>query len=128
MKRALILAGIFCGSSALGLLLAALILSDRGFHLALAGFLVTVAVFMVAQGFFDWLLTRIWKKSASPLLGGVGLISTALALVVASLIPGGVTVADPVAWVLASLVVWLVSALGIWLLPIWLLKKPKPRK
>jgi hypothetical protein len=128
MKRALILAGIFCGSSALGLLLASWILSDRGFRVGLAGFVVTVAVYMLAQGFFDWLLTRMWKKSASPLLGGVGLISTALALLIASLTPGGITLAGPVAWILASLVIWLVSALSIWLLPIWLSPKLAEKK
>lgn len=121
MKRALILASIFCGSSALGLLLASGIVQE-GFRINLVGIVVAVAVFGLAQSFFDWLLTRIWKKSSSPMLGGVGLISTALALLVASLTQG-ITITSPTSWVLASLVVWLVSALGTWLLPLWLLKK-----
>lgn len=121
MRKLLILAGIFFGSAIVGLVLAALLVPGVG--MGLPGLLVAVAVFTVAQSLITPLVNGLAKKFSPPLVGGVGLISTGLALWIASLFQGGITISTPVAWVLATLVVWLVTALGSWLLPLWLLKK-----
>jgi hypothetical protein len=117
----LILVAIFFGSSILGLLVAGLLVPGVG--VSLQGFLVAVGVFTIAQSLLTPLVTKLAHKFSPPLVGGVGLLSTGVALGIASSFPGGLSVQTPAAWVLATLVVWLVTALGSWLLPLWLLKK-----
>lgn len=61
------------------------------------------------------------RKYASAVLGDIGIVSTLLALWVASMLTGGGFAINRVwDWVLTALVVWLVSALGGWLLG-WLI-------
>lgn len=117
----LILGAIFFGSALVGLVAAALLVPGVG--MGLPGLLVAVAVFTIAQSLLAPVVTKLAHKFSPPLVGGVGLISTGLALLIASSFAGGITLATPVAWALATLVVWLISALGSWLLPLWLLKK-----
>ena len=63
-----------------------------------------------------------FRQYAPAMLGGIGLVSTFVALLIASLVPGGLTITGISTWVLATLVVWIVTALGGWLLPLLLLK------
>ena len=120
MIRMLIRGGIFFGTAVVGLLLAALV---PGVQLRLGGFLVAVLVFTVAQSLITPVAMRLGRKTEQALIGGLGLISTGLALIVASLFEGGISfVGGFLPWLGATLVVWLVTALGGWLLPIWLLK------
>lgn len=121
MVRFLIRTAIFVVTAALGLLIASWILP--GFHLEWAGSLVAVVVFAVAQSVLSPFIFNMARKYASAVLGGIGLVSTLVALLVASLFPGGIHVDDVLTWVLAALVVWFVTALGGWLLPLLFLKK-----
>lgn len=121
MIRMLIRAGIFLGTAAVGLLLAAWFVPGVG--ISLPGFLVAVAVFAIAQSLITPLAMRLARRSAQSLVGGMGLVSTALALLLASLFQGGITISGALAWVLGTLVVWIVTAVGWWLLPAWLLKE-----
>ncbi len=121
MSRMLILAAIFCGSSVVGLLAAGLLVPGIG--VGVQGFIVAVLVFTIAQSLLTPLVTKLASKFSPPLVGGVGLISTGVALAIASSFAGGLTIQGPLAWTLGTLVVWLVTALGSWLLPMWLLKK-----
>lgn len=127
MVRMLIRAGIFFGAAAIGLVLAAWLVPGVG--LTLPGFLVAVAVFTVVQSLLTPIAIKIADRYSPSLVGGMGLLSTALALWVASMFQGGVTIDGTMAWVLGTLVVWLATALGWWLLPLWLLKeKVRDRK
>lgn len=121
MIRLAIRAAILLGSSALGLLIAALLVP--GFRVSATGFLVAVVVFTAAQAIFSPFIFSIARKHASALLGGIGLVSTFVALLLASLFPGGITVTGIGTWVIATLVVWIVTALGGWLLPLVAFKK-----
>lgn len=121
MVRFLIRLAISLGTAALGLLAAMLILPD--FRVELGGFLVAVAVFTIAQAILGPFVFNVARQHASAVLGGVGLVSTFLALLVASLFPGGIVVTGVVTWVLATLIVWLITALGAWLLPLVFLKE-----
>lgn len=121
MVRFLIRAAIFVVTAALGLLVASWVLP--GFHLDWEGLLVAVLVFAVAQSILAPFIFNLARKYASALLGGIGLVSTLVALLVASLLPGGIRVDDALTWILAALVVWVVTALGGWLLPLIFLKK-----
>ena len=120
-------------SAAAGLLIARLLLADL--HLETSGFLVAVLVLTVAQAILAPFAVAVAlailapfvfnmaRQYAPALLGGIGIVSTMLALFVASLFPGGVTVTSFVTWVLAALIVWVVMALGGWLLLGWVLKR-----
>lgn len=121
MLRLLIRILISLVTSALGLLLAMWLLP--AFHIEWGGFVVAVVVFTIAQAVLAPFIFNVARKYASAILGGIGLVSTFVALLIASLFPNGIRIDDAVTWVLATLVVWIVTALGTWLLPLVFLKK-----
>ncbi len=108
-------------SSAIALLLAHLIL-DEWVTVRLAGFLIAVLVFTVAQSVLAPFVFSIARKYASAMLGGIGLVSTFLALFIATLFPGGLQI-NGLGWVLGPVLVWIVTALGTWILVGIFLKK-----
>lgn len=108
-------------TAALALLLAGLLLS-QWVSLEFGGFLVAVAVFALAQAILAPFVFSLARKYASAVLGGIGIVSTFLALWVATLFPGGLTITG-LGWVLAPFLVWLVTALGGWLIVGVLLKR-----
>lgn len=116
---------IYFASAALGLLVASWVVP--GFDLNLPGFLFGTIVFAIAQSILAPFAMKMAHKYARGLLGGIGLVSTFLALLVAVFVPGGITISGVSAWVIGTLVVWLITALGGWLLPIaaakWILKE-----
>jgi hypothetical protein len=115
----LIRALIFLVSAALGLIVADLLLP--GFYLHWNdwwGIVLAVAVFAVLQSVLAPWLFKITRRHAHALLGGIGLLSTFVALLIAVLIPAaGIGIDGPVAWIIGTLIVWLVTALATWLLP-----------
>ena len=121
MVRLLIRAAIFVVTAALGLLVAMWLLPDV--HLSASGFITAVLVFAVAQSVLSPFIFKMAHRYAPAVIGGIGLVSTFVALLIASLFPGGLTIDGAVTWVLATLVVWIVTALGAWLLPLIFLKK-----
>lgn len=121
MIRLLIRTAVFLVSAALGLLVAAWLVPDV--TLTLSGFLLTVIIFAVLQNVLAPFILKITRKHAPAFLGGIGLLSTFVALLIASLVAGGISIRGVFAWVLATLIVWLVTALGAFLLPTLFLKK-----
>ncbi|WP_396642177.1 hypothetical protein [Microbacterium sp.] len=64
------------------------------------------------------------RRYAPALLGGIGIVSTFVALLVVVLLPiGGLRITDAVAWVLGPVIVWLITALATMFLPMIFLKK-----
>ena len=120
MLRFLIRMAIYLVTAALGILIASWILPD--FHVEWGGFLVAVIVFAIAQSVLSPFIFNIARKYASAILGGIGLVSTFVALLIATLFPGGIRIEGAVTWVLATLIVWIVTALGGWVLPLIFLK------
>ena len=121
MVRFLIRAAIFLGTAALGLLIAWWLLP--GFDIDWAGFLVAMVVFAIAQSLLSPVITKLATRHAPEILGGVGLVSTFLALLLATVIANGLRIDGLLTWVLATLIVWLVTALGTWLLSVVFLKR-----
>ena len=121
MVRFLIRTAIFLGTAALGLLIAWWLLP--GFHIDWTGFLVAMLVFAVAQSLLSPLITKLASRHAPEVLGGVGLVSTFLALLLATVIANGLRIDGLLTWVLATLIVWLVTAIGTWLLALAFLKR-----
>lgn len=118
-------AAIFVVSAALGLIAADLILP--GFHIDWSdwwGFVLAVVVFAVIQSVLAPWVFKMTRRHAPALLGGIGIISTFVAIVIVVLIPrAGLTISEPMAWFLAPVIVWIVTALATWLLPPLFIKK-----
>lgn len=106
---------VYLGSSALGILVASVLVP--GFSVRPLGFIVAVIVFSLAQAALTPLIEKAVAKHAAALTGGVGLISTFVALFVSHLFVGGMRIWGVTAWISATLIVWLVTALATWLLP-----------
>lgn len=121
MKRTAVRLALFLGSGAVALLVAWLLLGD-GFRLSIRGFLVAVIVFTVVQVAISPLVDRLTRRYAAPLIGGVGVISTFLALLVATLFSGGLQIHGLSNWIAATVIVWVVTALATLAAP-WLRKK-----
>lgn len=125
MIRFLIRAAIFIGSAALGLIVADLILPGFTLHWNdWWGFVLAVLIFAVLQSVLAPWILKLARRHAPALLGGIGLVSTFVALLIAVLLPAaGIGIDGPVAWIVGTLIVWLVTALATWLLPGVFLKK-----
>jgi uncharacterized membrane protein YvlD (DUF360 family) len=121
MKLLLLRSIVFLGSSAIGLLIAAWLI--KGVSVRITGFIVAVVVFSVAQALLSPFIAKLATRHASALLGGIGLVSTLLALVLASVLTHGLSIRGIGSWIAATVVVWLVSALATMLLPKLLIKK-----
>lgn len=120
MIRLLLRAVIFLGSAAIGILVAVWLLPDVS--VSAAGFITAVVLFAIAQSVLAPFITKVAARNAPAFLGGIGLVSTFVALVIASIF-GGLTITGWRTWVLATIVVWLATALATLLLPLVVLKK-----
>ena len=96
---------VFLGSSAIGLLAAWLLVPGVG--ISPLGFITAVVVFTVAQALLSPLFLKMATKYASALLGGIGVVSTFVALLLASLLSNGLTIDGVGTWIGATVVVWL---------------------
>ena len=121
MIRFVLRCAIFLGSSAIGLLVAALLIP--GVSVSPLGFIAAVAIFTVAQALLAPFFLKMASRYASAFLGGIGLVSTFASLILASVLTHGVTIRGIGSWIAATVVVWLVTALATLLLPALLLKK-----
>ncbi len=121
MIRFLIRIAINLVTAALGLLLAGWIIPGVTLHIG--GFLVAIVIFTVAQAILSPFIFNVARQYASPILGGIGLVSTLIALFLATLFSAGLQIDGVTAWVLAPLVVWIVTALGGWILGAIFIKK-----
>ncbi len=126
MVMFLLRAAIFLASAALGLIVADLVLD--GFSIQWSsplGFILAIVIFAVLQSVLAPWLARVAQRNAPAFLGGIGIVSTFVALVVVALIPGaGLTIGTPWwTWIVAPVIVWIVTALATWLLPAVFIKK-----
>lgn len=94
-----------------------------GVQLHLAGFVVAVLVFSAAQAILGPFVFSLARKYASAVLGGIGIVSTLLALWVATLFPDGLRITGVTAWVVTPLVVWIITALGTWIAGIFIIDR-----
>jgi len=121
--RLLLRAAVFLASAALGLLVAAWLIP--GVSLSVYGFITAVVIFAVAQAILSPFFLKMASRYASAFLGGIGLVSTLAALILASVLTNGLVIRGIGAWIAATVVVWLVTALATLLLPVLVLKTKK---
>lgn len=121
MIRFLLRIAIFLGSSAIGLLVAAWLVP--GVSVSAWGFITAVVIFAVAQSILSPFFLKMASRYASAFLGGIGLVSTLVALVLASALTQGLSIRGIGSWIAATVVVWLVTAVATVVLPALFLKK-----
>lgn len=121
MVRLLLNALVFLGSAAIGLLVAAWLVP--GVRVSVSGFVVAVAVFALAQAVLAPFIAKMASRYASAFLGGIGLVSTFVALLLASVLTHGLSIRGAGSWVAATVIVWLVTAIATLVLPLLLVKR-----
>jgi hypothetical protein len=119
MIRFLVRAVVFIVSAAVGLLVAAAVVD--GVSVGASGLIATVVVFAVIQSVLGPFIAKVTARNAPAFLGGVGLISTFVALLAATAVTESLTITGgAVTWLAATVVVWLATALATLALPILL--------
>ena len=88
------------------------------------GFVICILIFAILQSVLAPWVSKLADRYAPVLMGGIGIFSTLIALVIVVLLPiGGLRIVDLTGWLLGSVIVWLITALGSVLLPLIFLKR-----
>ena len=119
MIRMLVRAVVFLVSAAIGLLVAGGVVD--GVSVGVAGLNAAGVVFAVLQSVLAPFLAKVAARNAPAFLGGIGLVSTFVALRVASRLTDALTITGgAVTWLAATVVVWLATAVATLALPVLL--------
>ena len=115
MIRMLVRIGMFLASSAIGLLAADLLLERV--NLKVGSFFIVVALFTVLQALVAPGCAKLMRRNSDALVSMVGLASTVVALVIATLISDGLSIRGIGTWIWASLIVWVITAAATYFIP-----------
>jgi hypothetical protein len=109
--------GWFLGlvGTAIGLVLASLLLGSDFELNGVVGFFVSLIVFAILSAFFTWLVFKFLLRNAGSVVALTGLLSTFLALLVTSVFTSGLDI-NGWGWLWGTLIVW-VLGMFIWLIP-----------
>ncbi|MFN8168612.1 MAG: phage holin family protein [Candidatus Nanopelagicales bacterium] len=122
MIRFLIRTAIYFLSALIGIIAADLILP--GFSVSGFTSYITVAiVYALIQALISPLLGQMAERNASAFMGGIGLISAFVSLVITNLLLNSLTIDGALTWIGAALFVWLFGAIAAFILPFLLLRK-----
>ena len=122
MIRFLIRLVIWFLAAFIGIIAADVILS--GFSVSgWTSYVVVAAIYAVIQSLIAPLMNQYTERNAKMFMGGVGIFSTLIALIVTNLISGALTINGIGTWIAAAIIVWLFGALAAWLLPFFIVKK-----
>jgi len=93
------------------------------------GFVICILIFAILQSVLAPWISKLADRYAPVLMGGIGIFSTLVALVIVVLLPiGGLRIVDLTGWLLGSVIVWLITAIGSVLLPMIFLKRKVEEK
>jgi len=120
MIRLLVRGLILVAAAAVGLVVAVAVVD--GMSVNATSFILVAVIFALIQSVLTPFFAKVAHRNAPALLGGVGLITTFVALLTTSLISDGLTISGTAAWLEATLIVWLVTMLATLILPIVLVK------
>ncbi len=109
MRKLLIGIGVQLGSSAVAIILAALILPR--FTLGFGGFITAIIVFTIAQSLLEGVVRQLANKYTPAWAGAASLVSTWFALVLANLPFGGIRIHGFLTWIFAAVLVWAITGL-----------------
>jgi uncharacterized protein YfaQ (DUF2300 family) len=115
MRQVVVGAAALLASWTAGLIAAALVVP--GVSVSVAGCVVAVVVFTIAQTILSLWISKLPHGYASLLLGSSGLILTFVAMSLAAVLTGGLSIGGFAPWVATGAVVWLATTIGAILLP-----------
>ncbi|NQY56610.1 MAG: phage holin family protein [Ilumatobacteraceae bacterium] len=124
-QRLLRLALLFAGN-AIGLIIAALVLSDVS--LDLVSFIIAVVIFTIAVAIVRPLIGKVTRENAPALEGAGALVTTFIALVITDLVSDGLAISGIGTWILATVIVWLGTMIAGWALPAFFLDEETSAK
>jgi uncharacterized membrane protein YvlD (DUF360 family) len=108
-------------ANAVGLVVAAAILDKMS--LDWSGLIWATVIYTIVFALMQPFLAVQARRRAGPLLGGVALIASLIALIVTSLLTDGLKITGLATWIEATVIVWIVSLLAAFILPFLGLKK-----
>ena len=108
-------------ANALALLAASILLI--GFAINARGFVIAVCIFTASTVILEPLITKIARKNAPYLLGGIALVTTFVGLLVTTLVTDGLSITGVRTWLIATLVIWLATIVASLVLPRFLFKE-----
>jgi hypothetical protein len=124
MVRFLIRLVIYFISAFLGIVAADIILGDKFVVSGWIAYLWVAGIFAIVQAILSPLIGQMVQRNASAFSGGVGIVSSFLALLVTNIASSNLTVSGGVVtWILAALIIWLFGAIAAFILPFFLVKK-----
>lgn len=116
---------LYLVSAGIGLIVADLLLP--GFQIKWDhwwGFVICIVIFSVLQSVLSPWVAKLADRYAPVLMGGIGIFSTLISLIIVVLLPiDGFGIDGVMAWLLGAVIVWLVTAIGSVLLPLIFLRK-----
>ena len=115
MIRFLIRVAVYFASAFIGLWVADLLLS--GLSIAVSSYFTVAIIFALIQAIISPLVFKMTAKNANAFIGGVGLLSVFVSLLITNILLSGITVTGFSTWILASLIIWLVTAIAAFILP-----------
>jgi uncharacterized membrane protein YvlD (DUF360 family) len=120
MVRFLVNAAIFLAAAAIGLLVASWVVD--GMDIDATSFITVIVIFAVLQAVLQPFLASVARRNAPVLLGGIGLVTTFVALLVTDLISDGLSIDGVCDWIIATLIVWIATMIATIALPFILVK------
>ncbi|WP_084076914.1 phage holin family protein [Demequina sp. NBRC 110057] len=109
-------------AAAVGLWLTYFILGADDFDMNVSGFLLALVIFVAAQAILSPFILKLSVKYANALTGGVALVSTFVALLLANIFSDGLDIKTLTGWLVGTVLVWLLSAIAGWLVGAFVLK------
>jgi uncharacterized membrane protein YvlD (DUF360 family) len=86
-------------------------------------YVVVAVIFAIIQALIAPLMNQYTERNAKMFMGGVGIFSTLIALIITNLISGALSINGIGTWIAAALIVWLFGAVAAWILPFFLVRK-----
>lgn len=126
MVRLILAAVAYLIANAIGLLLAAALLS--GFQIDPLSFVIVALSFSVIMAVLSPLVTKMSLKRLPQLMGGVALVTVFIGLFVTDLLLDRMVIGGVANWLAATLLVWLGSLIAEILIPIYLFKQLAEKK
>lgn len=121
MVRLIISIVIHLAANAAGLIVADMVLDDMS--LPLSALLFALALFTVVEVLVGPLLSKIARTKVEALRGGVALVTTAVGLIITTLVVDGFDISGLDTWIAAVVIVWLAALVATLLLPVILVKR-----
>ncbi len=122
MIRFLIRTAVYFASALIGIIAADVLLpgfSVTGF----TSYVMVAIIFALIQAVLSPLLGQMAQRNASAFMGGIGLISTFVALLVTSLLLDSLSIDGAGTWIAAAVIVWLFGAIAAFILPFLVVKR-----